>query len=620
MTRGRAQVSTMTEPHPVLGTGASGPVPLNIARLLESRLLVQGTPGSGKSYAVRRLLETTHGRVQQIVLDLEDEYATLRTAYPYVLAGPGRDCPVESRSAALLARKLMETGASAVLNLYELVHAEQQHFVRIFLETLIAQPKGQWRDVLVVLEEAQRLAPQSGAETGCTAAVNDLCARGRKRGLCVVAVTPRVSELSKGVVGYCQNLLIGATPLDADVKRASYVLGFERKDARRLVELPTGRFFAWGPAISRTVIEVDIAQVQTAHGEKRISTPPPPQAKVLEVLAELGDLPAQAASEELERVRLEREVSTLRERVRELERHPQIDPAAVEAARREGEAAALETAARQARPALERFAALQGYAVDLARRLDEAAQQIVEAGARLEEDGEQLLKLARAGEPRTPPLPRAGRVVLRASAPPEDARTAVAGLASTGFEAERTERLLTPASDHRDPQVRTKLAGGGLPGPEQRVVNALYELEEAGVSPASGVLVAFLAGYRPTGGGFHNTRARCNTAGLLVYAEGSALLALTDEGRGKAEPPPVRLTVKGVQERVLARLDKCERAVLEVLLRAFPSAMSAESVAAAAGYAFAGGFNNGRGRLRSAGLAEYPTPGSMRAAPILFLR
>lgn len=89
---------------PTLGISTVGaPVPLDLDRLIETRLLVQGASGSGKSFAVRRLLEETHGRVQHLVLDAEGEYATLRERFDYVLAGPGGDCPADPRHARLLA-------------------------------------------------------------------------------------------------------------------------------------------------------------------------------------------------------------------------------------------------------------------------------------------------------------------------------------------------------------------------------------------------------------------------------------------------------------------------------------------------------------------------------------
>lgn len=86
-------------------------------------MLVQANSGAGKSWAIRRLLEQTHGHCQQIILDVEGEFYTLRERYDYILARAGkedRDCPAEPRSAHLLARRVLELGVSAIVDIYEL--------------------------------------------------------------------------------------------------------------------------------------------------------------------------------------------------------------------------------------------------------------------------------------------------------------------------------------------------------------------------------------------------------------------------------------------------------------------------------------------------------------------
>src|SRR5438067_7624738 len=93
---------------------------IDLPTLLDTRLLVQANSGGGKSWALRRILEQSHGKVQHIILDSEGEFGTLREKFDYVLAGKGGDTPAEPRSAALLARKLLELKVSAIIDLYEL--------------------------------------------------------------------------------------------------------------------------------------------------------------------------------------------------------------------------------------------------------------------------------------------------------------------------------------------------------------------------------------------------------------------------------------------------------------------------------------------------------------------
>jgi len=55
---------------PTIGMGEDGLVGIDLNNLIDTRLLIQANSGGGKSYAIRKLLEETHGKVQHIVLDL----------------------------------------------------------------------------------------------------------------------------------------------------------------------------------------------------------------------------------------------------------------------------------------------------------------------------------------------------------------------------------------------------------------------------------------------------------------------------------------------------------------------------------------------------------------------
>src|SRR5439155_22756441 len=221
--------------------------------------------GGGKSWLLRRILEQSHGKVQQIVIDLEGEFATLRERYDYVLAGKDGDTPADPRSAGLLAKKLLELNVSAIIDLYELHLQERKHFVRLFLESMINAPKTLWHPCLVVIDEAHKFCPEK-EQSEASSAVIDLATLGRKRGYCAILATQRLSKLHKDAAAECNNKLIGRTNLDVDMKRASEELGFTSKDKMMaLRHLEAGAFFAFGPAISQEVIKVTIGDVHTTH-------------------------------------------------------------------------------------------------------------------------------------------------------------------------------------------------------------------------------------------------------------------------------------------------------------------------------------------------------------------
>ena len=191
---------------------AAGPgcVPIDLDRLVGTRLLIQASSGGGKSYCLRWLLEQTHGRIQQFVLDWEGEFASLRERFAYVLAGQDGDVPADPRTAGLLCRRLLELSASAVLDLSELPPEDRQCFARGFLHELMHVPRSLWRPLLVAIDEAHHLAPEKGeGEAVSKPAVVALCTQGRKRGYAAVLATQRIAKVTNNALAELLNVLIG---------------------------------------------------------------------------------------------------------------------------------------------------------------------------------------------------------------------------------------------------------------------------------------------------------------------------------------------------------------------------------------------------------------------------
>jgi len=138
-------------------------VVIDLKNLIATRLLIQANSGGGKSWLLRRLLEQSHGKVQQIVLDLEGEFATLREHYDYLLVGKEGEVPANIKTAALLARKLLELNVSTIIDLSELKKHERILFVKRFLDSLVDSPKNLWHPCLIVVDEAHEFCPQGRA-------------------------------------------------------------------------------------------------------------------------------------------------------------------------------------------------------------------------------------------------------------------------------------------------------------------------------------------------------------------------------------------------------------------------------------------------------------------------
>ena len=575
---------------------------VNIDRLIETRLLIQANSGAGKSWAIRRLLEQTQGAAQQIVIDMEGEFHTLREKYDYVLARPHEgDCLAHPRVAKLLAIRLLELGISAIIDIYELKAHERHAFVRLFLEALVNAPKKLWHPALIIVDEAHVFCPQSTKAEGAGAVI-DLMARGRKRGFCGVLATQRISKLHKDAAAEANNKLIGRSALDVDMKRAADELGFTSRDEQlRLRTLRAGEFYAFGPALSDVVTKIKVGPVETTHprlGHRAGTPPPPPSEKVKAILAQLSELSKEAETEA-------RTIGELSAKVRglqaELRRRPTTAPneAQLAAARLEGE---------------QHFARAHRAT---ARELSRAHEGIIR-------EVEQLRKHLEAVTLRSINLGQIARKAhaLAGTEPTAPDRSSSAPAAShTAHAAKPPERIVVvPRQEFGKPRPSTQRDGhDGLPGPYRRILNAIAWFDTIGIKDPSKIQVAFVAGYAAGSGAVNNYFGAMRTIGLVDYPIPGAV-ALTEKGHGRAEWPEAPASTEALHDAVLGKLSGPHRRILRVLLESYPTPIDKGELATRADYApGTGAFNNYVGKLRSLGLIDYPVPGQAVALPIMFL-
>lgn len=270
---------------------------LNLPALRRTNTLVQGSTRAGKSYLVRWLCEQVFGQVQQLIFDVEGEYVSLTEKYDYALFGAETQVKPDPDSAPLLMRRLLDTGNSAIFDLSEMASPEQQRFTAAAAAELVRASPREPRSVLIIIDEAQRLAPQAGqGEAASTTQVRDLANRGLKRGLALLLATQRHSAVDAGLRGALANLVVGGTPPGPDMKSSGEKLGFTAAERRQLANLRAGEFFFLGPAFGdpeagRQVALARAGDVQTRHldaGEARVFTPPPASDAVQSLYDLLG--------------------------------------------------------------------------------------------------------------------------------------------------------------------------------------------------------------------------------------------------------------------------------------------------------------------------------------------
>lgn len=585
--------------------------PINIKELVRSRMLVQSNSGGGKSWLLRKLNEISAGVVQQIVIDVEGEFSSLREKFDYIIAAPtGGDAMAHPKTAKLLAIRLLETGVSAIIDISELKRHEQQTFVRLFFDAMIAAPKTLWHDVLVYLDEAQLFCPEKGSAEA-SGAVIDMASLGRKRGFALIAATQRLAKFNKDAAAELANKLIGRTGLVIDVKRAADELGMTLKEAIPVLRnLEAGEFFGFGPALSKSVEQIIIGDVITTHpkpGQRGPKTPPKPTPAIKEILAKLADLPKEAEQEARSIDELRRELATVR---RELTLAKKSTPAAVPA----------ETAAER-RATSAQIKNLQGTVEKLMKFII----QINAVNFSQDADGVDPGEMAKAMQAA---VDRAMKLV---DAKMDGRKKTLQQLQQQGTRlVEQVERLLKDnkveikldvekippyeVKSHRPPPaaarppIHSVPTDGSLPKGEAAILAACIMYPEG----ASREQLTILTGYKRSSRDTYIQRLR-----ERGFVESSAdLIKATDAGCAalpNAQPLPV-----GEELRTywLEKLPEGERKILEILIAAHPQAIARQDLDGA-GYQRSSR-DTYLQRLRARGLISEPARGQVAAVSHLF--
>lgn len=532
-------------------------VSIDLEKLIESRMLIQANSGGGKSHTIRRLIEQAFAHVQIIVIDPEGEFGNMRSKFDFVYVGKDGDAPAEPRSAELLARRLLELKASAIIDLYELSPQDRKHFVRLFCEALVNAPKTLWHDVLVIIDEAHVFAPEKD-QSEALGAVVDLMSRGRKRGYCGILATQRPAKLNKDAAAECNNKLIGRASLDIDRKRSAEELGFTSKDdVRSLRDLEPGEFYTFGPAIGRDIVKVSIGELQVdpaKRGASKLSVPAP-TTKVKKILAQLADLPQEAAQEAKTLADAQTLIRTLERQLRDAKKgsvvKPVIDTKAIEDAVRKA-VARKEAAFQKLKETMMRF--LMRTHKDVDQLMNELAND------RREELG----------------------VVLRGSK--QTYQNVVEGRPQFSEEAlERGRQIMMEQTTEKGGDLSRPLSKEVLSKGARQVLSYLYNIFPDRRTKTQ-LFVA--TGYAP-GGGFNNIVYELTGAGLVlkdgdkyICQKGNVDLAMIDESFDPS------------LDKWDQKLSKGARLVFQILKEDSAVPWTKEELASRTSYALGGGFNN----------------------------
>jgi hypothetical protein len=557
-----------------------------------------GRTGSGKTYAAQLLAEQLHDAGAQFVaLDPVGKWWALRLAADGkaaglsipVFGGLHGDVPLEPAGGKLVADLLVDRGISAVVDVSQFESdAAKARFVSDFGDRLFWRKKAQSSALHVFIEEAQEFVPQNPGkeERMMLHHWTRIQKLGRNFGIGTSLLSQRPQEVNKKVLNQTEILFVFQLTGTHERKAVEAWIGDKGLDEDIAAELPKlkcGHPHVWSPAllqISR-VVEINAKRTFDASSTPKVGA----RAQVQELAPiDLDQIRKQMAAT-IERAKAEdpkelrRQLAERDRRIRELERAkpaaaaPASTPKRVEVpVLKDGQVKRLERVAAAIAGAGEKLASASGQLVTVSREIVEGLRRIPTNGHR-------------------PPLPSR---VLQTSATPR------------------------PSPARREPRA----AGAGeasLSRSQQRILNALAWLASIGRTEADKTLVALMADQSPTSGGYFNNLGVLRSAGLVDYPAGG-LVRLTEDGAARAEPVDIPTTPEELHRQLFAKLSSSQVAILRVLIENYPTALSKDDVADAAGQSrTSGGYFNNLGRLRSLGLIDYPSPGQVVGLPALML-
>lgn len=569
------------------------PIP---AAALAAHLAILGKTRSGKSSTLRLLVEGELDRQRPVcIVDPKGDWWGLKSSadgrkagYPVVIfGGEHADIPLNPHAGAAVAELFATGNRPCIIDLGGWTVGERTRFFIDFASALFRQTRG---PRLLVIDEVHNFAPQGkimDPEAGKMLHwANRLASEGAGKGITLFAASQRPQKVHKDFITCCETLIAMRVihPLDRGAIK-EWIDGCEdpangKAVLASLAGMPRGEGWVWSPEIGFGPQRVAFPKFSTYDSFAA------PTGETVERLAGWASVDLDEIRARLDTVVKQAEASDprkLQARIRELEKQ-------LTAAQKAGGASQVDLRAA-AHTAFD-----EGHTAGYAKGFSAAC---LDAAADVDHLASKYRSWALQHVPGGNAAPISLGVVVEGSRPkPTPAK---------------------PIRPKAEAAPARRAVSADLKGPHTKILDAIAWWEAVGIDRPSRVQVAAVAGYSPKGGAFQNPLGFLRTKGFIEYPSGGEV-CLTDAGRAAATSPGSPPTEAELHARIMDILDGPRRKILQPLLDAYPSALSREALAAAAGYEPRGGaFQNPLGALRSLGLIDYPAAGQVVALPILFI-
>lgn len=558
--------------------------------MLDDRIAIVGTAGSGKTYAAKGLVERLINLAARVcIIDPLGVWFGLRAGADgdaagglpvTIFGGLHADVPITERDGEVLGRIIAGADIRCIVDVSELPSGAARR--RFMLGLTGALYDANRAPLHLVLDEADSFAPQNPNEDAGPALlgrIEQIVRRGRARGFVPWLITQRPAVLNKNVLSQADILI--AMKLTASQDRnaiGAWIEGqADREVGKRILaelpRMPRGAGYVWAPShdMLRPVSFPPISTFDSSRTPKRGET-----------IGAAALLPVDTNAIAKMLVR---------------ERAPDKQATATSAAGVDLDAIRSEAYQDGFADGLREAAMLHDRIVEMRTAINGALSQLVRFAER--PTGNEPLAIDNN--------PPAGTVKVEVNASSPMASPAKASPTKSS-----PAKFRPPANGSARPRADAK-SDAGVTGPQSQVLGALIWWIMNGHLAPSRAQVAGIIGWKITSGHLKNVCGTLRSAGLIDYPS-SGTIALTSAGRALA--PKTDLSAK-LHDRVRGSLNGPQRLAFDHLLRA-RGMISREDLCAALGWeATSGHIKNVLGSMRTLQIVDYPRPGAVSLQPWL---
>lgn len=543
---------------------------------LAQHIAVLGKTGSGKSYAVRGIVEgLLDDNARVCIVDPTSAWHGLRSSvsgksggYPVVIfGGDHADLPLSGTHGEAIAETIGTSSTPAIIDTRLMRTRERVQFFTDFAEGILRKNKG---PLHLVIDEAHIFAPQgkvSDPKSGeMLHAANNLVSLGRSRGLRIILITQRPAKLHKDSLTQVETLVAMRLIAPQDRKAVEEWIKDNADDAKgreilsSLATLKTGTGWVWSPELN-VLEKVSFPRIKTFDTGR---APDGSEQKG----AVLAPIDVDAIAAKLRTVAadaLANDPAALKKRIAELERFQIVATKSIPA-----DAEALN------RARFEAFHACADIVLPLLTEIRQTANTMVDRCNVLFDAIEFAPKSFASQSPR--------------------------------IEAKPTAAVKRTAQISDEPRV-----DAGLSRPQQLILDRLHVLYHRGIYPASRATLAAFCKVSPSSSGYEKNLGTLKTLGLVEYPR-QGEVGFTAHGLTAAAHPDDDGTPAA--DFWISIVNEPKAKILRALVDEHPNAMSRGAIAQAVdASASSSGFEKNLAQLKTLGAIDYPMPGVVALTP-----